>query len=56
MKRWMVRAAASALALHMAAVTAFAAAPLQQSTLPLADSMVLASSFLGGEQTLNCAY
>lgn len=51
MKRWFLRAGALALALHMTAGTALAANVLQQSDLPLADSLLLTSNFADNGRT-----
>ena len=51
MKQWLTRAAAAVLVLQMLTAPVLGAQVLQKSSLPLADSMGLTSSFLGGEGT-----
>jgi len=51
MKQWFQRAAAALLTVCVCAVPVHGAAILQQAELPLADSMMLTSSFFDGEQT-----
>ena len=51
MKKLLLRAGALALALHMMIGSSRAAQVLQQSDLPLSDSLRLTSGFMGGEQT-----
>ena len=52
MKKWIIKAAAAALAIHMLLSTALAAEVLQESSLPLADSLELTKTFMvnGGTQ------
>ena len=49
MKKWLIRTASAALIVHMLASCALASNVLQESTLPLADSLGLTSCFAGGQ-------
>lgn len=51
MKHWLLRAGALALALHLTVGSSRAANVLQQSDLPLSDSLLLTSNFVDGAQT-----
>lgn len=51
MKQWLLRAGALALALYLTVGSSKAANVLQQSDLPLSDSLALTSNFVDGAQT-----